>query len=465
MDRDIYDGIFKLQRALTALAEHPERLERYRRRFDRSPPSCHGSTARPSLDSPSEEYQRLSERYWKTKSARDASYPRAQFSSQVSQEEEYIRAAAIDDTLDVPNGVPFYTLAEENVKQRWVEQGIWNDKWGDMMNARWKHEEPLDLPTKSKPAPKNLSKPSRKGLPKPAPKGLPQPTPEVLAKFTPEFFSKLTPEDFCKPVPEELLEPTQEKAEPKPGQSKNEKKTKRARRRARLVREREASRPFHQFIHQVSQARERLEDELGIVVEPSSAPEDINTRAYESVKNTWSKRGIWDTKWSILPGMSWKHERPLRDFLDDELLAFAKEHCPKDVKSPPDTKIKALGPTRPSKVAKHARAKRRTLRGESRSSKQSPFRDGSSSSEDDNQAPKGEGSQSPSKDWSEFFVFMGSPNISYKGNLDSPEAPRTPGSKSPKGGERSEVETISLKDSSKPKGIAKKRRSEKHKHK
>ena len=38
---------------------------------------------------------------------------------------------------------------------------------------------------------------------------------------------------------------------------------------------------------------------------------DINTTAYENVKNTWTKRGIWNKRWGILPGMSWKHEEPL----------------------------------------------------------------------------------------------------------------------------------------------------------
>jgi hypothetical protein len=33
--------------------------------------------------------------------------------------------------------------------------------------------------------------------------------------------------------------------------------------------------------------------------------------AYENVKNTWTKREIWNRRWGILPGMSWKHEGPL----------------------------------------------------------------------------------------------------------------------------------------------------------
>jgi hypothetical protein len=40
---------------------------------------------------------------------------------------------------------------------------------------------------------------------------------------------------------------------------------------------------------------------------------NINTRAYENVKNTWTKRGIWNGRWGILPRMSWKHEEPLEE--------------------------------------------------------------------------------------------------------------------------------------------------------
>jgi hypothetical protein len=43
---------------------------------------------------------------------------------------------------------------------------------------------------------------------------------------------------------------------------------------------------------------------------------DINTRAYENVKNTWNGRGIWNKRWGILPGMLWKQEEPLEEIAD-----------------------------------------------------------------------------------------------------------------------------------------------------
>jgi hypothetical protein len=48
-------------------------------------------------------------------------------------------------------------------------------------------------------------------------------------------------------------------------------------------------------------------------------PPNINTTAYERVKATWVRRGIWNTKWGILPGMSWKHEQPQEEFLREEM--------------------------------------------------------------------------------------------------------------------------------------------------
>ncbi|KAF3760108.1 hypothetical protein M406DRAFT_75459 [Cryphonectria parasitica EP155] len=35
------------------------------------------------------------------------------------------------------------------------------------------------------------------------------------------------------------------------------------------------------------------------------------------IRNTWKARGIWDIRWGKQPGNTWKHERPLADFLND----------------------------------------------------------------------------------------------------------------------------------------------------
>ncbi|KAI9054101.1 hypothetical protein LZ554_001272 [Drepanopeziza brunnea f. sp. 'monogermtubi'] len=80
---------------------------------------------------------------------------------------------------------------------------------------------------------------------------------------------------------------------------------------------REASRPYHQFVYQISIERERIQEEHEHE-ECASAP-DINTKSYENVKNTWTRRGIWDKRWDVLPGMSWKHEPPFEEIVREEM--------------------------------------------------------------------------------------------------------------------------------------------------
>ncbi len=46
---------------------------------------------------------------------------------------------------------------------------------------------------------------------------------------------------------------------------------------------------------------------------------DMSTTAYEAVRKRWIKRGIWDRRWGILPGMWWKHEELLEEFLRREM--------------------------------------------------------------------------------------------------------------------------------------------------
>lgn len=74
-----------------------------------------------------------------------------------------------------------------------------------------------------------------------------------------------------------------------------------------LMRQREASRPFHQFIVQVSKEQNYIQNS----VEISSGAADIGTRAYENVKSTWIRQKIWSRKWITIPGGMWKHEEPL----------------------------------------------------------------------------------------------------------------------------------------------------------
>jgi hypothetical protein len=202
---------------------------------------------------------------------REASEPRKQFRAQVEEERRRIwnaepRMGWMEITSDL---YTFQEEARETVKKRWVEQGIWNNKWNYYTIGRWKHEEPLELESESQT--------------------------DTEAESSHPAFSFLSKEP-----------------QPKSRRPKNDvEKRQIAERRVIREREREASRPYHQFIYQVSKERERIQEESANGEGADAA--DINTRAYEIVKNTWTKRGIWKTRWGILPGISWKHEEPLEE--------------------------------------------------------------------------------------------------------------------------------------------------------
>lgn len=52
-----------------------------------------------------------------------------------------------------------------------------------------------------------------------------------------------------------------------------------------------------------------------------AAPEPlgIGTAAYDEVKELWTKWGIWNNRWSVLPGRTWLHEHPFEDLLHNEV--------------------------------------------------------------------------------------------------------------------------------------------------
>lgn len=147
------------------------------------------------------------------------------------------------------------------VKKRWQEQGIWSNTWSSMALGLWKHEKPLHTPSAS--ASDDDVEP-RRGL-----RGAPQTKRRKKVQLT-------------------------------VGQ------------RAQMERHRQASRPIHQFLWQLHKERDRIHGEPTDGDAANSLSLDINTTAYNNIKNIWVTRGIWDIEWGILPGMSWKHERPLQ---------------------------------------------------------------------------------------------------------------------------------------------------------
>jgi hypothetical protein len=70
--------------------------------------------------------------------------------------------------------------------------------------------------------------------------------------------------------------------------------------------QRDASRPFAQFVYQVKWRSKQLQTASG-GFDTSSL--NVHSKAYEMVKETWIEWGIWDDNWGVLPGRSWSHER------------------------------------------------------------------------------------------------------------------------------------------------------------
>ena len=294
------DGLTRLHSALDGLEADPLGLDRARTRFSQPPPSYKSNpsgtptrSASPELSSVEqrrrEQREQEFQRRLKLEDERAASLPVAQFHAQVDEEKK--RIFYTDPRTNWMSKIPIRGTEEiqaiEMVKKRWVEQGIWKDKWDELAAGRgymdvgnWKHEEPLELESES----------------------------ETDTEADSPTFS------ICG-VP-------QKASQPKPRRPKSDdEKRGIAERRVIRQREREASRPYHQFIYQISKEREPIQDESANGKGTDAA--DINTRAYENVKKTWTKRGIWNGKWGILPGMSWKHEEPLEEEAADDPTPIA----------------------------------------------------------------------------------------------------------------------------------------------
>ncbi|KAI1428208.1 hypothetical protein F5Y12DRAFT_734151 [Xylaria sp. FL1777] len=293
------DGLYRADRALAALVDNPEQLDRTRDRFNDSPPSYRSHESGTPTRSPSpitlDDAQRLrSAHEWKLRREYHASFPHAQFDAEMRDESVEVEREFLHRIRPVQLGRTFTAVAKEDIKKQWVEQGIWGENWDRTRQWTWKHEKPLEQEPES------------------------DSEPEV--------------------IPRNLFGP-RKSPEPKLKQPKSEEEIRQiAERRVVREREREASRPFYRFNYQVAKERERIQawataepvwarsdgdDVPGFAFSPEIADSpDINTMAYENVMDTWIRRGIWDRKWGILPGMSWKHEQNLEEWLREEMAEY-----------------------------------------------------------------------------------------------------------------------------------------------
>ncbi|KAL8935304.1 MAG: hypothetical protein Q9211_004768 [Gyalolechia sp. 1 TL-2023] len=262
--------------------EEPQRLasERHQRYSDPPPPyPSSGETTRPPSPGP----PALSEidRRWKRGLERNGSVPCEQFRNQTTREyrrlsRPFTHASPYDCSLD------FLANADNNVRRRWVEQRIWKEGWG----PPWPKGTKLYDRYRGGVAP---------GIRGPYPVGLwgHEKEPE------PKFKSKPEP----KPLPGRHLfggldTPLPEQsnvAAEGPAATAAESDT-------------SASRPYYQFLFQISKEREFITDELQ---NPRiAAPVDIEAEAYKRVRDSWMEDKIWNPKWGEFPGMMWMHEDP-----------------------------------------------------------------------------------------------------------------------------------------------------------
>ena len=124
--------------------------------------------------------------------------------------------------------------------------------------------------------------------------------------------------------------------------------------------EREASEPYNQFEHQISDEEKRIfkADLNGTRRLPVGT--DSYTIAHETVKKRWVEQGIWNNKCNQFASGRWKHEEPLELEPESETDSEAGFSAPLFSFSPKESHPK---PRRPkSDEEKRRIAERRVVR-------------------------------------------------------------------------------------------------------
>lgn len=296
--------------ALQQFQDDPDLLAReMHQRYDEPPPPYPGSgeTTQPPTPGSSgfdDYYHRL--KRWE---ARYKATPLTQFKMQAKREKDRLFHQVSDarygrrQTLPWDRSSDLRANSENNVRQRWVEQGIWGEEWGP---AFPEESHPMDKRRRGKKmdgpfygayhsSADKYSTSSRWGhddfceqlesdrAPKPAP--------------GPGFhFRSRAPDPEELPKPHQFAKYIQGPDGPvKLGSSRRP-----------TVRDPEASRPCHQFAYQVRKEREWIKDEMSY--KSPGAVLDLDSLAYQSVKDSWQKDGVWNPKWVDLPGTKWLYE-------------------------------------------------------------------------------------------------------------------------------------------------------------
>ncbi|KAI8723304.1 hypothetical protein NCS52_00186100 [Fusarium sp. LHS14.1] len=75
----------------------------------------------------------------------------------------------------------------------------------------------------------------------------------------------------------------------------------------------EASRPYRQFLYQIAKEREWIKDEMDFRRAFRPYNLDLDSMAYKTVKHNWKWERIWKPEWDKLPGSTWAHEDPIQE--------------------------------------------------------------------------------------------------------------------------------------------------------
>ncbi|KAF1951825.1 hypothetical protein CC80DRAFT_519077 [Byssothecium circinans] len=277
-----------------------------------------GETKQPPTPGPPivDEYHERYER----ETARAKSKPLVQFKSQAKRERARLEHQLSEErfgrrqTLPWDNGSDLRANSENNVRSRWVEQGIWGDEWGPAwpkdshpMTTKWTHRGDGPFFGPYNPTTTKTFPGARWGHEESDPE--PEPEPEQPRAPGSWIWGANTsqPKRPTSPQPigyiQTTLGPLPQYPIPKP-----------------TVRKPEASRPYHQFLYQISKERDWIKDEIDYKT-PGSVV-DLDAIAHQSVKNNWIEDGIWDPKWDELPGMTWIHEEPEEEEVVEAPTAF-----------------------------------------------------------------------------------------------------------------------------------------------
>lgn len=298
------DGVMKLHQALMELSEG--QIARDRERFSLSPSPCASELSETTTSSPSPEPFNGEDRerfQWRRQLLREhaASKPRRQFKDQ--RDDEALRlwrndnptSAEILDSIGDIGGLDidglnikrqYKKVAGDAVKARWIDQGIWMKGFeytatGKFKSGeRWGHEGQSEEES---------------------------PMESLIHTLT----SSVHEDTQTNP---EYIDPhgSPMKSSTRLSTSKSHKSTQ-----ANTEGfESEASLPISQFFYQVCEELQRM---LNAIDDNVASPADISTTAYEVIKKRWIKRGIWNEKWRIIPGMAWKHKFPLSE--EDSILS------------------------------------------------------------------------------------------------------------------------------------------------